>query len=156
MKGQTNYYELLGVSTSADSDAIHSAFRRQSKTLHPDTTKLPADEAAKKFHLLYEAYILLSDPEKRRVYDISLKGRNPLDKSLPSSSLGKPPNVFKTVVVRELRPLSGGELFSLLLLGIALLVCLVLGVGVGWLNGRAWQVNPSWLITIWGRFSLLY
>ena len=47
--------------------------------------------------------------------------------------------------IGERRPLSGGEWFALLLLGLALLLSLVLGLGVAGVQGRAWQVSPDWL-----------
>ena len=41
------YYERLGVSRSADADSLRQAFRRLSKAVHPDTTRLPAQDAAR-------------------------------------------------------------------------------------------------------------
>ena len=43
------------------------------------------------------------------------------------------------------RPLSGGELFSLLLLCMALCMSLLLGIGFAVLDGKELQVSPSWL-----------
>jgi hypothetical protein len=42
------------------------------------------------------------------------------------------------------RTLSGGEWFALLLLGLALVFCLVLGVGLAWLRGTELVREPSW------------
>lgn len=60
-----SYYEILGVSTEADLSAIKSAFRRLSKTLHPDTH--PGNE--EDFKQVCEAFAVLADPERRAAYD---------------------------------------------------------------------------------------
>lgn len=137
-----SYYELLGVAQSADSQALKKAFHRLSKTLHPDTTSLPAEEAAKKFRQLYEAYEFLSDPLKRQLYDKKLSLKN---YSLDSPGIAPKISKNKVFTASPLRPLSGGELFSLMLLATALLISLLLGVGFALLNGRDLQVRPSWL-----------
>ena len=62
----------MGVSSSVDGITLRRAFRRLSKALHPDTTSLPIDEAARKFQQVCEAYELLSDPIRRKAYDDSL------------------------------------------------------------------------------------
>ena len=68
-----NYYQLLHVAETADLQPIKKAFHRLSKVLHPDTTVLPANEAANEFHLVCEAYEKLSDPISRGKYDNILK-----------------------------------------------------------------------------------
>ncbi len=70
-QSELSHYERLEVSPQADSEALRQAFRRLSKTLHPDTTSRPAAEAARDFQLLRESYDLLADKERRRRYDFS-------------------------------------------------------------------------------------
>ena len=61
-------YETLGVSRDADGDAIKKAYRRLARQLHPDVNPDPATQ--EKFKDVTRAYEVLSDPEKRRMYDL--------------------------------------------------------------------------------------
>jgi molecular chaperone DnaJ len=61
-------YEVLEVERKADADDIKKAYRRLALKFHPD--KNPGDKAAEeKFKELGEAYEILSDPQKRAIYD---------------------------------------------------------------------------------------
>ena len=60
-------YEILGVKRSASPEEIKKGYRRLVKELHPDKNKAP--DAEDKFVRLTKAYELLSDPERRRMYD---------------------------------------------------------------------------------------
>ncbi|WP_216321363.1 DnaJ C-terminal domain-containing protein [Deinococcus aestuarii] len=63
-----DYYDVLGVSRGASDADIKSAYRKLAKQYHPD--KNQGDEkAAERFKEIGEAYAVLSDPEKRQVYD---------------------------------------------------------------------------------------
>jgi len=63
-----DYYEILGVSKNATKIEIKKAYRRLAMKYHPD--KNPGDkEAEEKFKLINEAYQVLSDDEKRAIYD---------------------------------------------------------------------------------------
>ena len=63
-----DYYETLGVDRGADDATIKKAFRRLARELHPDVNAHDPD-AEEKFKEAAAAYEVLSDPERRRLYD---------------------------------------------------------------------------------------
>ncbi|MBB5234377.1 curved DNA-binding protein [Deinococcus budaensis] len=68
MVAYKDYYDVLGVPRSASDGDVKSAYRKLAKTYHPD--KNAGDEkASERFKEIGEAYAVLSDPEKRKLYD---------------------------------------------------------------------------------------
>jgi DnaJ-class molecular chaperone len=63
-----DYYEVLGLGRDANKAEVKTAFRRLARELHPDVNDHDP-EAEEKFKAAAEAYEVLSDPERRQVYD---------------------------------------------------------------------------------------
>jgi curved DNA-binding protein len=67
---QRDYYQILGLNLNASEDEIKKAYRKLALQYHPDHH--PDDpESEEKFKKISEAYAVLSDPEKRKEYDLS-------------------------------------------------------------------------------------
>ena len=64
----SDYYAMLGVRKDATAHEIKSAYRQLARELHPDVN--PDPETAEKFKEINQAYNVLSDPEKRQMYDL--------------------------------------------------------------------------------------
>lgn len=62
-------YDLLGISRTATEDEIKKAYKKQALLWHPDRNPNRLEEADKKFKEISEANEVLSNPEKRRIYD---------------------------------------------------------------------------------------
>lgn len=67
---ESNYYKILGISENATQKDIKIAFRRLARKYHPDRNPTISDELMKTINIAFES---LSDPDKRQVYDRSLK-----------------------------------------------------------------------------------
>ena len=68
MAEKRDYYDVLGISKNASDAEIKSAFRKKAKEFHPDLNK-DNPSAAEKFKEAQEAYSVLSDENKRKMYD---------------------------------------------------------------------------------------
>ncbi|KAI0436406.1 DnaJ domain-containing protein [Xylaria telfairii] len=80
---KTDYYQLLGVDSTAPDDEIKKAYRKKALELHPDRNFGDVDNATRKFAEVQAAYEVLSDPQERAWYDSHsdaiLRGDDPAD-----------------------------------------------------------------------------
>jgi len=68
--GHEDYYQLLGVPKGeSDPEALKKAYRKQAMKFHPDKNRDNRDAAEKRFKEISEAYEVLTDPDKRGVYE---------------------------------------------------------------------------------------
>ena len=87
MKPNKDYYQILGVNRDSDSDSIKKAYRKLAMEYHPDKNK-GNQEAENKFKEIVEAYEILSDSEKRHLYDMG---------GLASGFSGTPFDIFSSM-----------------------------------------------------------
>jgi DnaJ domain len=130
------YYGLMGLHPSVSNIVIRRTYRQLSKKYHPDTTELPPHEATAKFQRLNEAYAVLSSPEKRSLYDLKI-GYSRLNViQAPNYMATDAEQASKTAYLDPTdRPLSSGEIFVLVLLGVTFFGCLVLVGAIAYLGG---------------------
>ncbi len=86
MTKRRDYYEILAVSKTASADEIKRAYRGMARKYHPDVNKDPAADAHIKE--INEAYEVLSNDDKRRVYDRF--GHEGLNGAVPGQGFGGP------------------------------------------------------------------
>ncbi|NXF30939.1 DNJB8 protein, partial [Nyctibius bracteatus] len=84
-----DYYKVLGLQKSASQDDIKKSYHKLALKWHPDKNPGNTEEAEKKFKAVAEAYEVLSDPQKRSLYDRSVKkSRSPQGRSAPRGHSG--------------------------------------------------------------------
>jgi len=66
----SGYYEVLGLKVDAEQIEIKKAYRRQALKWHPDKNPQNKEESEKMFKKIAEAYEVLSDEDKRKLYDV--------------------------------------------------------------------------------------
>jgi molecular chaperone DnaJ len=107
MATKRDYYEVLGVSREVDADELKRSYRRLAMEYHPDRNG-GDEEAARKFKEVAEAFEVLSDPEKRQLYDryghAGLEGGG-----LPSFSAGRSPFDLFSEVLGDIFGMGGGR-----------------------------------------------
>jgi len=68
-QSQRDYYEILGIAKTASVEEIKSAYRKSALKWHPDRNPENKEEAEVRFRECTEAYSVLSDSQKRQIYD---------------------------------------------------------------------------------------
>ena len=147
MKGKLSYYKILGVSKNASNHELRKAFCNLSIELRPDTTSLELDDAKSKFQEVLEAYENLNNSNLRKKYDEKLK-------QMTEYSSNNNTNFFNNLIndnnnykyVGNRRPFSNGEMFSLFLLIVIILVSLISSILIASFTGKELDTIPIWLI----------
>lgn len=67
-----NYYEILEIDSNGSTQEIKKAYFKNAKKHHPDHNQGCEIESAEKFKKIQEAYLILSDPFKRQIYNLQL------------------------------------------------------------------------------------
>jgi len=147
LKGEITYYKILGVNENASNHELRKAFCKLSIELHPDTTSLELEDAKNKFQKVLEAYENLNNSNLRKIYDekLQVNSKKPNKTNL---------NVLNPLVmdanneqlVGNRRPFSNGEMFSLFLLIIIILISLFLAILIASFAGKEIQSIPTWLL----------
>ena len=147
MKGEITYYKILGVNENASNNELRKAFCKLSIELHPDTTSLELEDAKNKFQKVLEAYENLNNSNLRKIYDekLQVNSKKPNKTNL---------NVLNPLVmdannqqlVGNRRPFSNGEMFSLFLLIIIILMSLFLAILIASFAGKEIESIPTWLL----------
>lgn len=73
VKGESDWYGILGVNPRADDDTVRKHYRKLALMLHPDKNKSIGSDGA--FRLISEAWSILSDKDRRAAYDAKIKGK---------------------------------------------------------------------------------
>tara|TARA_Y100000589_G_scaffold226569_1_gene214101 strand:+ start:64 stop:510 length:447 start_codon:yes stop_codon:yes gene_type:complete len=147
LKGKKDYYKILGVHEKASPHELRKAFCKLTKELHPDTTSLNLEDAKVKLQTVMEAYENLNNPYLRNIYDSKIqnvetskkKYKKPITNTYTSDS-----KIANSIGDR--RPYSNGEMFSLLLLVIVILVCLLFAILFANFTGKEINSMPLWLM----------
>ena len=115
LKGEKNYYKILGVHEKASNHELRKAFCKLTKELHPDTTSLNLEDAKIRLQTVLEAYENLNNPNLRNIYDSRIKNVlvNDQEKNLDNiNSYAEDSKISNSIGNR--RPFSNGEMLSLI------------------------------------------
>ena len=147
LKGEKNYYKILGVHEKASSHELRKAFCKLTKELHPDTTSLNLEDAKIRLQIVLEAYENLNNPNLRNLYDSKLKSVviNDQKKNFENvNSYDSDSKISNSIGNR--RPFSNGEMFSLFLLVVVIFLSLMFALLFANFTGKEFNSIPLWLV----------
>ena len=147
MKGEKNYYKILGVHEKASSHELRKAFCKLTKELHPDTTSLNLEDAKIRLQTVLEAYENLNNPNLRNIHDSRIKNVlfNDQEKNLDNLNAHTENSKISNSIGNR-RPFSNGEMFSLFLLGLVIFLSLIFALLFANFTGKEFNSIPMWLI----------
>jgi DnaJ-class molecular chaperone len=90
-----NYYEILGIAKDAPEAEIKRTYKKLAIKWHPDKNPENKEESEKKFKEISEAYQILSDPQKREIYDNYGEEGLKNDHDGDGNNFGSPDDIFK-------------------------------------------------------------
>ncbi|KAM5566596.1 hypothetical protein ABKV19_014979 [Rosa sericea] len=93
-----DYYAVLKLTRNANQEDVKKAYKRLAMKWHPDKNPVDHEEAEAKFKQVCEAYDVLSDPQKRQIYDVyGEEGLNEVefDVAAPPPRRSEPDDIFK-------------------------------------------------------------
>ena len=147
MKGEKNYYKILGVHEKASNHELRKAFCKLTKELHPDTTSLNIEDAKIKLQVVLEAYENLNNPMLRDLYDSQLKNTLVKEKEQNNITLNSYSSDSETKnLIGNRRPFSNGEMFALFLLALVIGLSLLFALIFANFTGKEFNSIPIWLI----------
>tara|TARA_B100001287_G_scaffold72121_1_gene59632 strand:- start:801 stop:1247 length:447 start_codon:yes stop_codon:yes gene_type:complete len=147
VKGEKNYYKILGVHEKASNHELRKAFCKLTKELHPDTTSLNIEDAKIKFQVVLEAYENLNNPMLRDIYDNQLKNKLFKEKQQNNIILNSYSSDSETKnLIGNRRPFSNGEMFALFLLALVIGLSLLFALIFANFTGKEFNSIPIWLI----------
>ena len=147
MKGEKNYYKILGVHEKASTYELRKAFCKLTKELHPDTTSLNLEDAKNKLQIVLEAYENLNNPSLRNLYDNELKNTLMQDQDQNNVILNSYSSDSETKnLIGNRRPFSNGEMFALFLLALVIGLSLLFTLIFANFTGKEINSIPLWLI----------
>ena len=147
MKGEKDYYKILGVHEKASTHELRKAFCKLTKELHPDTTCLNLEDAKVKLQTVMEAYENLNNPYLRNIYDNKIQNGSASEKKYKKSVINTYTADSKIAnSIGDRRPFSNGEMFSLFLLAIVIFACLLFAILFANFTGKEINSIPLWMV----------
>ena len=102
---ETDYYDLIGVKPDATPEEIRKAYLDVAKKEHPDKHPNNREAATEKFQRISQAYKVISDPQKRQIYD--LEGSKGANQSGPSGMPDGMQDIFSNLFNNSGFPFNG-------------------------------------------------
>ena len=121
-----NYYDILGISCTAEAAEIKKAYHQMIIAFHPDKYQGDKQFAAKKTHELIEAYKVLRNPITKKAYDALLKSQ--INKPLNTSNEGYSPQKNNYASSRSVSSYQKSKIWksTLFVVGILFVISVVL------------------------------
>ena len=91
----SKYYDILGINKNASDEEIRKSYKKLAVKWHPDKNPDNKEESEKKFKEISEAYQVLSDPQKKEIYDNYGEDGLKNDGNMGGNQFNSPDDIFK-------------------------------------------------------------